>query len=81
MNEEDGEDGANAELENEKVDYRTNSRRKNDFLFDLCDIDYVKIDFMWKLSIERNFIRNILTAQEKCAQGTLVGTFLIPCVV
>jgi hypothetical protein len=64
--EEDGEDGANAELENEEVDYRTNSRRKYDFLFDLCDIDYVKIDFMWKLSIERKFIQNILTAREKC---------------
>ena len=62
---EEGEDDAE-EVEKEKVDYRTNSRRKYDFLFDLCDIDYVKIDFMWRGSIERKFIQNILTAREKC---------------
>ena len=66
VNEEEEEE-EDVKEEVEKVeDYRTNSQRKYDFLFDLCDIDYVKIDFMWKASIERKFIQNILIAREKC---------------
>lgn len=66
VDEEEEEEGDVKKEVEEVEDFKTNSQRKYDFLFDLCDIDYVKIDFMWKASIERKFIQNILTARDNC---------------
>ena len=54
------------EEDEEEPDFRTNSQKKYDFLYDLCDSDYYQIDFMWKNSVQRKFCRNLLAARLKC---------------
>mmetsp|Transcript_6988 Transcript_6988/g.10377 ORF Transcript_6988/g.10377 Transcript_6988/m.10377 type:complete len:275 (-) Transcript_6988:410-1234(-) len=48
------------------IDYRTNSQRKYDAIYNLCEDDYIRMDLLWKGSVERKFIKNLLAAREKC---------------